>query len=175
MPSVSKPQQRVMNCPHVQRRAYALGLCNSCYVMRWRSLDSQRQTRHQRQRNEHYRKNIAEENSRTAMYYQVNKERLKSAARKRWESMTSEQRWERNLKAAHHITAAEYYALVDRQNNKCAICEQSPKAGTELVVDHCHTRKQVRGLLCGHCNIVLGILENNQSILERAITYARYK
>ena len=53
------------------------------------------------------------------------------------------------------------------QNNKCLICEREDK----LVVDHNHDSGEVRGLLCSHCNKLLGCARENTQTLKNAISY----
>jgi hypothetical protein len=50
----------------------------------------------------------------------------------------------------------------------CAICGDS---NAELVVDHCHTTLNVRGLLCSNCNIGIGMFRDDPSRLQGAIAY----
>jgi len=59
------------------------------------------------------------------------------------------------------------------QGSVCAIClGSSPnKGGQDWVVDHCHTSLKVRGILCHHCNILLGGAKDNPTTLSAAITY----
>lgn len=47
------------------------------------------------------------------------------------------------------------------QNGKCAICQGIGSRG--LGVDHNHKTGHVRGLLCRHCNLFLGIVEKKWS------------
>ena len=60
-------------------------------------------------------------------------------------------------------------ALIDiKQTVKCCvICGSDEK----LVVDHCHTTGQVRGMLCGHCNRGLGHFRDDPTLLEFARIY----
>jgi hypothetical protein len=52
------------------------------------------------------------------------------------------------LKQAYGITLADYQAMWEKQNGKCAICGEK----TALHVDHDHETGAVRDLLCCHCN-----------------------
>lgn len=54
----------------------------------------------------------------------------------------------------------------DRHGN-CKICNLK----SVLVVDHCHKKGHVRGLLCKHCNSMLGMAKDNIQTLENAIKY----
>jgi hypothetical protein len=59
------------------------------------------------------------------------------------------------LKRHYGITLEDHAALVAAQDGKCALCGQAKK----LVIDHDHKTGKVRGLLCRHCNFVLGLYE----------------
>lgn len=66
----------------------------------------------------------------------------------------------------------EYEALLEKQNNVCAICGiTAEEIGRKLVVDHNHETLQVRGLLCWRCNSGLGFFQDNQTHLAIAIEY----
>ena len=67
------------------------------------------------------------------------------------------------------LTGAEYDAIFERQGGRCAIC----RVEANLVLDHNHATGRVRGLLCDNCNKAIGILRDDASLLERAITYLR--
>jgi hypothetical protein len=40
-----------------------------------------------------------------------------------------------------------------------------------LAVDHCHEGGEVRGLLCGRCNMAIGRFEHDPHLLQAAIDY----
>jgi hypothetical protein len=74
------------------------------------------------------------------------------------------------------LTAANYETMLQKQNGLCAICAQPEKERRNgrlklLAVDHSHKTGQVRGLLCGKCNQLLGICRENRDFLNRAILY----
>lgn len=74
------------------------------------------------------------------------------------------------------IGATEYAALLAAQGEACAICGRTAsgrKDSTELCVDHCHTSNRIRGLLCHSCNRGIGLLQDSEEILEKALTYLR--
>jgi hypothetical protein len=66
----------------------------------------------------------------------------------------------------YNLSKDEHDNLLIINNGMCWICLKR-KA---IVVDHDHNTGKVRGLLCGHCNMALSIVENKE-ILERAIKY----
>jgi hypothetical protein len=83
----------------------------------------------------------------------------------------------------YDIKAHEYRAIKEEQNGKCAICQKATGATKNLAVDHEHhkegcehvpnvgCRACVRGLLCGPCNKIIGVLDVDA--LVRAIVYLR--
>ena len=72
-------------------------------------------------------------------------------------------------KVRYGITKEQYEKLLEEQGGRCAICKRFRK----LVVDHDHKTKQVRGLLCSGCNILLGHLGDDSSLLENGIKYLK--
>lgn len=83
------------------------------------------------------------------------------------------------LKHKYNITPVEYDQLLTKQDGVCAICHKPEtrlcKGGSpsHLAVDHDHTTGKVRGLLCSKCNTVLGLTEDNISLLQNAIKYVK--
>lgn len=75
-----------------------------------------------------------------------------------------------NLRQRYGITSAQYEELLRRQDGMCATCSRE----SELVVDHCHVTKDVRGLLCGKCNSALGFVGENINILVAMVNYLMY-
>lgn len=71
------------------------------------------------------------------------------------------------LKVKYGITLEEYEAMKKAQKGKCLICYRKKK----LAVDHNHKDGKIRGLLCVNCNMGLGLFEDNQILLLRAIDY----
>lgn len=77
---------------------------------------------------------------------------------------------ERNRKHKYGVTREQVYAMLDDQDNKCAIC------GVELSyekmhVDHCHDTGKVRGLLCRRCNLAVGYIESLLPVIEKVQNY----
>lgn len=73
-----------------------------------------------------------------------------------------------NLEKRYGITSDDYDQMLICQGGKCAICkEQSDR----LFVDHDHATRNVRGLLCHGCNIILGNAKDSPDILRAALAY----
>lgn len=77
-----------------------------------------------------------------------------------------------HLKRKYNLDIDVYNKMLQNQDNKCCICqyEFGQKDG-DVYVDHCHTTKKVRGLLCQHCNSGLGYFRDSKNNLAKAIEY----
>ncbi len=69
-----------------------------------------------------------------------------------------------------------YDKLSITQNNVCAICKEANKTKRNnklkrMAIDHCHKTMKVRGLLCQHCNALIGYAKDSTEILKSAIKY----
>lgn len=71
------------------------------------------------------------------------------------------------------LTDAQYDALFDAQNHKCAICGAQARDGRALAIDHCHDSGRIRGLLCQDCNLGMGQFADDPELLEAAVRYLR--
>lgn len=73
-----------------------------------------------------------------------------------------------NLKK-FNLTIKSFAELANKQDNKCAICNQVKK----LYVDHCHNTGKVRGLLCNGCNSGIGHFYDDINLLEKVLDYLK--
>ena len=72
-------------------------------------------------------------------------------------------------KGARRLTKEEFDERIRRQEGVCAICNKPSKGS--LVIDHSHKTGTVRGLLCGPCNIGLGMFQDSPRLLLKAAQY----
>jgi hypothetical protein len=83
----------------------------------------------------------------------------------------------RTLKKLYNLTIDDYQRMWDAQGGACKMCSRpetnvNPNGTVRtLCVDHCHTTGKVRGLLCGNCNVAIGLLQENVATLARGIQY----
>lgn len=75
------------------------------------------------------------------------------------------------LKNRYGIEEFDYKVLLDKQGGICAICGDPPKSEKAFDIDHCHSSKVIRGLLCNNCNRGLGHFKDKKSNLMKAIQY----
>jgi len=77
-----------------------------------------------------------------------------------------------SLKRNYGITLEQYDEMAEAQNWQCLICEKSqPNNDGFLCVDHDHSTKEVRGLLCRKCNLALGNFLDSADLLKKALEY----
>lgn len=76
------------------------------------------------------------------------------------------------LRRKYGITTEERDALLANQNGSCAICLK-PLDVKSAVVDHDHTSKALRGILCSGCNVGLGFFEDSIEVLHQAAEYLK--
>ena len=79
--------------------------------------------------------------------------------------------YRRRLEKIYGLTIEEFAAKRAEQNDRCAICTQVFTKTPN--VDHNHETGQVRKLLCGPCNIAIGLVKEDINILQAAITYLK--
>lgn len=88
--------------------------------------------------------------------------------------------------ARYGMTESQYAEMFERQGGLCRICRR-PEDGLNstgkprlLAIDHNHSccpetsrscGKCIRGLICGRCNTVLGMVGDSRSLLRKMITY----
>lgn len=71
------------------------------------------------------------------------------------------------------MTLEDHSALFASQGSVCAICNSVEHGSRGWHTDHCHKKNIVRGILCHHCNIILGNAKDNTDILASAISYLK--
>lgn len=82
------------------------------------------------------------------------------------------------IKSTYGLSAEQYLGMLDSQKSKCAICfkEISGEVNTKelkAVVDHNHKSGIVRGILCLHCNSIVGYSREDRGVLLAAIDYLK--
>lgn len=79
-----------------------------------------------------------------------------------------------NLRYRYGIEAQQKNDMIFKQNNVCAICQEPFKNKQDTNVDHCHTTKKLRGVLCRLCNTALGKFKDSPKLLRFAALYLEY-
>jgi hypothetical protein len=91
--------------------------------------------------------------------------------KKHWEKQkTAEALWKRKARR-YNISVEELKLLFSLNDGTCTICKRYPS--NFLVIDHCHTKNIVRGILCEKCNQALGLMDDNIEYLLNMIQYLK--
>jgi hypothetical protein len=72
-----------------------------------------------------------------------------------------------HLKRTFGLTPEELQTLIASQGGVCAICDD----GKPEHIDHDHETGRIRGVLCGPCNMGLGLFKDDPRRLEAAVDY----
>jgi hypothetical protein len=123
-----------------------------------------------------YWKNVDEERRKLRDYHHKNKE-MKSASFKKWAEANKPAIRNKRLERVYGLSNEKYIEMFDEQLGLCAICGEEQQGVTKdgstrfLCVDHCHKTGKVRQLLCVKCNTGIGQLNDDTSIMKKAIAY----
>jgi hypothetical protein len=91
----------------------------------------------------------------------------RAAAKRFREKLTPAKRFAYKIKTLYGLTMEQYENLRTLANGICAICHRAES----LVIDHDHTTKRVRGMLCDSCNKALGFLRDDPDTAAAAAAY----
>lgn len=72
------------------------------------------------------------------------------------------------------VTAEQFAEKLTAQENVCAICMEAFKDARDTHIDHDHATGDVRGILCGRCNLGLGNYKDDPDLLRLAADYLDY-
>src|SRR5450756_334040 len=97
----------------------------------------------------------------------------KARARNRATALRNGRAWRLRRKYDH--SPEDFDQLLASQGGRCAICRTEKPNGYQQSwsVDHDHKTNKVRGILCFHCNSVLGNAKDSVKVLEAAISYLK--
>lgn len=77
-----------------------------------------------------------------------------------------------HFKRNYGITLEQHSEMFEQQDGRCACCGNTGDGKwSQLCVDHCHSTGTVRELLCRRCNMVLGEVNDDPTLL---LTLAAY-
>lgn len=105
--------------------------------------------------------------------------RLNNLERSRNNSKSYQKRFPRKVLEwklkKYNMTLEDFDLMLTKQNGVCKICGKKPtgmqNSKKYLCVDHSHETNKIRGLLCGSCNVALGLFKHNIELLENSVEY----
>ncbi len=121
----------------------------------------------------HYQKH--KEEIKAKMKYRSDEDRAKARERyirngANYLSRTPEWRKAQHLKNKYGLSLEEYNQLLEDTGTFCPICRKS-FGKIPPVIDHNHKTKKIRGIICRHCNLGIGLLGEDIKILRKAIKW----
>jgi len=123
---------------------------------------------------------IENRKNRSREWQKANPERYQESI-KSWRNRNPEQKWildkKSHLWTHYRMTIDQFQKMFLEQDGRCLVCKKQKK----LVVDHNHSccpgkltcGKCTRGLICHSCNTLVGYLETQKDLLEKANQYVK--
>ncbi len=106
----------------------------------------------------------------------------KDAQKNCWDSRTPKKRLEQHLKYKYGIDPEQFLQTLAEQDHKCAICKDNlpdflkyENRRRGYAIDHNHDTGEFRGVLCLHCNSLLGMAQDDIAVLLAAVEYLGVK
>lgn len=119
----------------------------------------------------YYRKNKSEIFKQTNLWRENNREKVRDQQKKGYIKNKDKRLFQqKRCNIGISLTYDEYVEYRTNIDNKCEICGQEERTQS-LSIDHCHTKKVFRGLLCRSCNVGIGMLKDDVALLNSAIKY----
>lgn len=83
----------------------------------------------------------------------------------------------KRLLECYGLSLEQWNEMFIKQNGCCAVClrHQTEVPKQRLQVDHNHETGKIRGLLCGPCNMAIGLFRDDTHSLSKAIQYLNGK
>jgi hypothetical protein len=75
-----------------------------------------------------------------------------------------------HLRIRYGLTPQQYEKMLKDADGRCSLCKRPCE---KLFVDHDHTTKKVREMLCRACNSGLGMFGDDIELMQRAIEYVK--
>ena len=114
--------------------------------------------------------------AKAAKWQNENRDKYRMISAKHRQKLGKEGKRAKEIKRIYGITLEQYKEMHASQSGVCAICKGTTNWKNregELVIDHDHTTRQVRGLLCHPCNTALGMMADSTERLQAAISYLK--
>lgn len=121
----------------------------------------------------HYTNNKERTLKNNKIYRSENIQEIKQKKKKyRLKYITREK--ELKLINKYGMSLEDYAKMLEMCDHVCSICK-THTTKRSLAVDHDHITGEIRGLLCGKCNVILGLCHDNPVILLQAVEYLNSK
>ena len=136
---------------------------------RWRAANPDR---HQAQWRRQYARDPDKKLAANRAWKDANPGRMSELSR-RWALANPRRRRNARLLRDYGMTLEEHEAMFAAQGELCAICGRDEPGGRGWHTDHDHGSGKVRGILCHHCNLGIGLAKEDPRVLEEMAAYLR--
>ena len=149
----------------------------SYYVYRCKECIKKRERNRIRNRTEYFKERDQSPQKKHYVKERTKKLSAEGYYKEKWVNTPTEERRAVAEKAKYRkygLSKKKFDEMLKAQNGSCAICGRIPNGRERaLAIDHDHDTGQVRGLLCGKCNLGLGYFQDDVSLLKKAHTYLK--
>lgn len=113
----------------------------------------------------------AKENSHK--YYKAHPKKMNESSRKyRKENPEKVRKIDRKCRLKKYgLTMEDYNRVFEAQGGVCAICGEPERVRSSLSVDHDHYTGELRELVCSHCNIAMGHIDDSPTKARKMADY----
>ena len=82
---------------------------------------------------------------------------------------------QRHLMSSYGMSVEEWDTLFEKQGKACRVCKSTSPRTKNAVwhTDHKHETGKVRGILCSHCNTMLGMAHEDPAIMLAGVDYLK--
>ncbi len=102
--------------------------------------------------------------------YQAAPEKKRAQA-KRWAEENPDKVRARGLRRKYGLSVQDWELLFESQGRRCACCRTAGSGKQNWHVDHNHKTGAVRGILCSHCNSMIGFAKDDPAVLVAGAHY----
>jgi hypothetical protein len=157
-----------LECFSIKEKGRYRGECKQCYNEYKKQYYLKNKEKIKKANAKYALKNQEKSKYWKSVHYQRNKNKIIHRASE-WNKNNRKIINKRKQVAKYNISIIEFDQMLYKQNNKCAICQHEFK--DTPCVDHNHNTGKVRGLLCRKCNLGIGFLKDNETMLHNAVKY----
>ena len=164
--------QRVRDRMTPEQKEKARKASRECNARKFAAMTKEEKSAWDEKRRKDYAKNPEKSKEASRKYYHENK-KDDPEYRAHMKVYSREYR----MKTKFGLTVEQVNEMAEAQGGKCAICCKRPRPKQVAYiespwhVDHDHKTGKVRGLLCNRCNLMLGHVDDDVTILQTAIEY----
>jgi len=91
--------------------------------------------------------------------------------KKRYKNDNGEKQSWNNRMYRYGISQEDFNKMFEKQFGLCSICLEKLPDKRKIHIDHNHYTREIRGLLCARCNIIVAVFENNKELIGNVVDY----